>query len=337
MIGYDGSDVVLVIGSEGQIGSELVPALRKRYGRSRVIGADLRRSSESSDPFREIDVTDRTSLQEIVRELKVTVVYHLASILSVTGEKAPDQAWFLNIEGLRNVLEISREERVRRVFWPSSIAAFGPRTPRTRTPQFTVMDPSTIYGITKAAGEMLCNYAFTKYNLDVRCLRFPGVVSWKTPPGGGTTDFAIAMFHGALRGAHYTCFLAPDTTLPMMYMPDVIRGTLQFMEAPCGNLRTHFGYNLAGMSFTPRDLEIEIRRHVPEFVCAYEPDDRQRIADSWPRSISAVMARRDWGWKPSFTMRRMVDDMVYQLRQLIRSGHFVPDVGLLSTSPFPAC
>src|SRR5579864_455535 len=246
--------VVLVIGSEGQVGSELVPALRERIGESRVVAADIRPAAGSSGPFRRVDVTDRAALRDLVKESRATVIYHLVSILSATGEKDPDFAWHVNIEGLRNVLEVSREQGVEKVFWPSSIAAFGPHTPRRRARQFTVMDPDTMYGINKVAGELLCNYWFMKYGLDVRCLRYPGIISWKTPPGGGTTDFAIGMFHEALRSGRYRCFLRADTTLPMMYMPDVVRATLDFMDTPCEQLRTHLGYNLAAMSFAPREL-----------------------------------------------------------------------------------
>src|SRR6266852_4597805 len=260
---HNASEVVLVIGSEGQVGSELVPALRGRFGESRIIAADIRHAAASGGPFKQMDVTDRAALRATVKEFHVTAIYHLASTLSAVGEKDPELAWQLNIEGFRNVMEISREEHVEKIFWPSSIAAFGPHTPQLHVNQFTVMDPNTMYGITKVTGELLCNYAFTKYGLDIRCLRYPGLISWKTPPGGGTTDFAIAMFHDALRKGHYRCFLSPQTTLPMMYMPDAIRATLDFMEAPREQISLHQGYNLAAMSFAPRDLEQEIRRHIP--------------------------------------------------------------------------
>src|SRR5712692_1656294 len=314
------NEVVLLIGSEGQVGSELAPELCKRFGESRVIRADIRPANDSRGFFRRMDVTDPVALRETVKEFRVTVIYHLVSILSAAGEKDPESAWRVNLEGLRNVMEISRQEHIRRVFWPSSIAAFGPHTEQTRTHQFTVMDPNTMYGITKVTGELLCSYAFTKYGLDTRCLRYPGLISWKTPPGGGTTDFAIDMFYAALRQGRYTCYLRSDTTLPMMYMPDAVRATIDFMQVPREQLRTHLGYNLGAMSFAPRDLEREIRRFIPTFVCTYEPDERQHIADSWPRSIDDAWARRDWGWRQRFTLRRMVADMLHNLRHLDTAG-----------------
>ena len=313
--------VILVIGSEGQIGSELVPELRDRFGESQVIASDLRPcSGHTYGPFAQTDVTDRAALRNLIREYRVSTIYHLASLLSVTGEGDPNLAWRVNLEGLRNVIEVSREQGVRKIFWPSSIAAFGPHTPRTGTPQFTIMDPETMYGITKVTGELLCNYAFTKSNLDIRCLRYPGIISWKTPPGGGTTDFAVAMLYKALSRGSYTCYLRPDTTLPMMYIPDVVRATVNFMDVPCERLRTHLGYNLGAMSFTPQDLEHEIRKHIPEFRCTYKPDERQRIADSWPRSVDDASARQDWGWEPRFTLKQMVEDMLRNINQLSRSS-----------------
>ena len=309
--------VILVIGSEGQIGSELVPALCERYGEARVVAADIRPQAHNRARFRRVDIIDRAALREIVKESHATTIYNLVSILSATGEKDPELAWRVNMEGLRNIIEISRTLGVRKVFWPSSIAAFGPRTPRIRTPQITVMDPTTMYGIAKASGELLCQYASIKYGLDVRCLRYPGILSWKTPPGGGTTDYAIAMVYEAVRKRKYTCFLRKDSVLPMMYMPDAIRATLDIMDAPSERLRLRSGYNLAAISFSPGDLEQEIQRHIPSFTCKYEPDERQRIADSWPRSINDTYAREDFNWRPRFTLRAMVADMLANVRQLI--------------------
>ena len=309
--------MILVIGSEGQIGSELVPALCERYGEARVVAADIRPQAHNRARFRRVDIIDRAALREIVKESHATTIYNLVSILSANGEKDPELAWRVNMEGLRNIIEISRTLGVRKVFWPSSIAAFGPRTPRTRTPQITVMDPTTMYGITKASGELLCQYASIKYGLDVRCLRYPGILSWKTPPGGGTTDYAIAMVYEAVRKRKYTCFLRKDSVLPMMYMPDAIRATLDIMDAPSERLRLRSGYNLAAISFSPGDLEQEIQRHIPSFTCKYEPDERQRIADSWPRSINDTYAREDFNWRPRFTLRTMVADMLANVRQLI--------------------
>ncbi len=250
------------------------------------------------------------ALEAIIRNHRIGSIYHLVSILSATGEKNPALAWRVNIESLRNVLDLAVQHKMEKVFWPSSIAAFGPHTPRIHTHQLTVMDPNTMYGITKVTGELLCNYYFVKYGLDVRCLRYPGIISWKTPPGGGTTDYAVAIFHGALREGRYQCFVSADTVMPMMYMPDAIRAAIEFMAAPRSRLRTHLGYNLAAMSFSAGELAKEVKRHLPEFVCTYKPDERQKIADSWPKSIDDRCSRRDWGWKPQYNLRRTVADML---------------------------
>lgn len=306
---------ILVTGSCGQIGSELVDALRERVGKRNVIASDIKPSA--SRPFELVDVTQRANLEAIIRRHRIGSIYHLVSILSAAGEQNPDLAWRVNIEGLKNVLDLAVKHGLDRVFWPSSIAAFGPHTPKTRTHQLTVMDPSTIYGVTKVAGELLCSYYFLKYGLDVRCVRYPGIISYKTPPGGGTTDFAVAIFHQALRRGRYECFVSRKTVIPMMYMPDAIRAAMEFMKAPRSRLRTHLGYNLAAMSFSAGELAGEVRRHVPGFVCTYKPDERQRIADSWPRSIDDSCSRKDWGWKPQFTLRKTVADMLQHLRPLL--------------------
>jgi nucleoside-diphosphate-sugar epimerase len=304
---------ILVTGSSGQIGSELVSALRDRYGTKNVVACDIKPFTEDG-PFELADVTDGQRLNAIVRKHRIGSIYHLVSILSATGEQNPNLAWAVNIEGLRNVLAVAARHRVEKVFWPSSIAAFGPHTPRIHTQQLTVMDPNTMYGITKVTGELLCNYYFLKFGLDVRCLRYPGIISWKTPPGGGTTDYAVAMFHGALRKGRYRCFVSADTVLPMMYMPDAIRAAVEFMACPRSRLRTHLGYNLAAMSFSAKQLAEEVKRHLPEFVCTYKPDARQKIADSWPKSIDDRGSRNDWGWKPEFNLRKTVEDMLKNLR-----------------------
>lgn len=304
---------ILVTGSSGQIGSELVSALRDRYGAKNVVACDIKPCAEDG-PFELADVTDGQRLNAIVRKHRIGSIYHLVSILSAAGEQNPNLAWAVNIEGLRNVLAVAARRRVGKVFWPSSIAAFGPHTPRLHTQQLTVMDPNTMYGITKVTGELLCNYYFLKFGLDVRCLRYPGIISWKTPPGGGTTDYAVAMFHGALREGRYRCFVAADTVLPMMYMPDAIRAAIEFMACPRSRLRTHLGYNLAAMSFSAKQLAEEVKRHLPEFVCTYKPDARQKIADSWPKSIDDRGSRKDWGWKPEFNLRKTVEDMLKNLR-----------------------
>lgn len=309
---------VLVTGSSGQIGSELVVALRDLYGTQNVIACDIN-PPIGPGPFELADVTDRRILEGIIREYRIGSIYHLVSILSVAGERDPRLAWHVNIESLRNVLDLAVDYKMDRVFWPSSIAAFGPHTPRVHTHQLTVMDPNTMYGITKASGELLCNYYFLKYGLDVRCLRYPGIISYKTPPGGGTTDYAVAIFYGALREGRYQCFVSGRTVIPMMYMPDAIRAAIEFMASPRSRLRTHLGYNLAAMSFSAEELAREIKRHIPSFVCAYKPDGRQKIADSWPKSIDDTCSRKDWGWKPQFNLHKTVADMLKNLRLVLDS------------------
>lgn len=310
---------ILVTGSSGQIGSELVAALRQRYGTVSVVACDIRPSKSVSDPFEAADATRRDALRRIIQRHGIRTIYHLVSILSAAGEQNPGLAWSVNIESLRNVLDLATEFEMEKVFWPSSIAAFGPHTPRVHTQQLTVMDPNTMYGITKVTGELLCNYYFVKYRLDVRCLRYPGIISWKTPPGGGTTDYAVAIFHDALREGRYRCFVSADTVIPMMYMPDAIRAATEFMAAPRSRLRTHLGYNLAAMSFSAGQLAREVKRHLPDFVCTYAPDERQEIADSWPKSVDDRCSRRDWGWKPEFNLPKTVRDMLQNLRAVV--GH----------------
>lgn len=308
---------ILVTGSSGQIGSELVVALRERYGTQNVVACDIKFLEATSAPFEVADVTDRGTLQGIIRKHRIGSIYHLVSILSAAGEKNPSLAWSVNIESLRNVLDLATQYQMEKVFWPSSIAAFGPHTPRIHTHQLTVMDPNTMYGITKVTGELLCNYYFLKYGLDVRCLRYPGIISWKTPPGGGTTDYAVAIFHGALREGRYRCFVSADTVIPMMYMPDAIRAATEFMASPRSRLRTHLGYNLAAMTFSAGELAKEVKQHLPNFVCTYQPDERQKIADSWPKSIDDRCSRKDWGWKPKFNLRKTVKDMLKNLRLVL--------------------
>ncbi|MDT8070987.1 MAG: NAD-dependent epimerase/dehydratase family protein [Terriglobia bacterium] len=308
---------ILVTGSSGQIGSELVPVLRERYGPENVVACDIKPVDEGSGPFELADATNRDALENIIRKHNIGSIYHLVSILSATGEQNPSLAWSVNIESLRSVLDLAVRHQMEKVFWPSSIAAFGPHTPRIQTQQLTVMDPNTMYGITKVAGELLCNYYFVKYGLDVRCLRFPGIISWKTPPGGGTTDYAVAIFHDALREGRYQCFVSADTVLPMMYMPDAVRAVIEFMAASRSRLSTHLGYNLAAMSFSAEELAREIKRHLPNFVCTYRPDARQKIADSWPKSIDDSCSREEWGWRPEFDLGKTVADMLTNLRTLV--------------------
>jgi nucleoside-diphosphate-sugar epimerase len=306
---------ILVIGANGQIGSELVEALAARHGERNVIAADIgSRSICGAACYETLDILDGKRLTQVVEQHGITQVYQLAALLSVTGEQAPLKAWTLNMNGLLNVLELARERgaagKPLRVFWPSSIAAFGPHTPAVETPQLTVMDPSTIYGISKQAGERLCEYYFSKYGVDVRSIRYPGIISYKSPPGGGTTDYAIAIFHAARRGERYDCFLGPETTLPMIYMPDAIRATIELMEAPAAQVRVRSSYNVAGISFNPRQLAQAIRQRVPDFEIAYQPDHRQAIADSWPQSLDDTYARADWGWQAEIGLAQLVDDML---------------------------
>ncbi len=307
-------DSVLVIGANGQIGSELVEALADAFGEERVIASDITPPNGAGRVrFERVDVLDRGRLGEIVDRHRVTQVWNLAALLSAIGEKAPLKAWTLNTGGLLNVLEIAREKKFDRVFWPSSIAAFGPATPKRDTPQLTVMDPGTMYGITKLAGERLCDYYHAKHGVDVRSIRYPGVISYKTPPGGGTTDYAIEALQAAKRGEAYRCFLASDTTLPMIYMPDATRAALELMGADASRIVVRSSYNLAGASFCPSELAEQIRLRVPDFEISYRPDFRQAIAASWPESIDDSVACRDWGWRARFGLAAIVEDMLANL------------------------
>jgi len=306
---------ILVIGANGQIGNELVSALAVEYGMENVIASDISPATlYGAAQYQMLDVLDAERLAHLVEKYKITEVYQLAALLSVTGEQAPLKAWTLNMDGLLNVLELARMRNAAgkplRVFWPSSIAAFGPNTPPVNTPQMTTMDPTTIYGISKLAGERLCEYYFTKYGVDARSIRYPGIISYKSPPGGGTTDYAIAIFYAALRGKTYDCFLSADTVLPMMYMSDAIRATLQLMQAPAEKITIRSAYNVAGTSFAPAQITAEIQRHYPEFVVNYRPDHRQAIADTWPDSLDDQQARTDWGWQAQIGLSEMVADML---------------------------
>jgi nucleoside-diphosphate-sugar epimerase len=305
---------ILVIGAGGQIGSELVEALADAYGEGSVVASDISPPKTAARArFEALDVLDREALGSVVDRLGVTQIWNLAACLSATGEKAPLKAWTLNMDGLINVLELAREKKLGRIFWPSSIAAFGPATPKRDTPQTTVMDPSTMYGISKLSGERLCEYFHARYGVDARSIRYPGVISYGTPPGGGTTDYAIEALQAAKRGDDYECFLAADAMLPMIYMPDATRAALELMAADSSRIRVRSAYNLAGESFSPARLAEEIRRRVPGFEMRYRPDFRQSIAESWPHSIDDSEARRDWGWRPRFGLDEMVDDMLAHL------------------------
>ncbi|MGA3191391.1 MAG: NAD-dependent epimerase/dehydratase family protein [Candidatus Bathyarchaeia archaeon] len=315
---------LLVTGATGQIGSELTVALRKKYGGDDVVAVGHKRKPSdelvSSGPFEFVDVGEKKSLEKAVNKYGVDTVYHLAAVLSATGEQNPQAAWNLNMGSLYNVLEIAREQGLTRVFWPSSIAVFGPSAPRTDTPQETVMIPGTMYGVTKVAGELLCNYYFVKYGVDVRGVRYPGIISSETAPGGGTTDYAVEIFYEALKKKRYTCFVREDTVLPMMYMPDCLKSTIDLMEADPSRVKRHDSYNVAGMSFSAGQLAAEIRKHVEDFKCDYKPDFRQKIADSWPMSIDDSVARKDWGWKPSYDLVKMTTDMVQRLSKRFAEG-----------------
>ncbi len=314
---------ILVTGASGQIGSELVIELRRRYGNGNVVAAGHSRQLTGklkTGPFEYIDITDRKNVEWVVEEHKIDVIYHLAAVLSATGERDPKLAWRVNMEGLRNILEIAEEKKLYRVFWPSSIAVFGPTSPRINTPQETILAPETMYGVTKVAGELLCMYYRRKFGLDVRSVRYPGIISSETPPGGGTTDYAVEIFYEAVRRKRYTCFVREDTVLPMMYMPDCIKATLDLMEADPSQIRCSMSYNLAGMSFSAGDLAAEIKKHIPEFECEFKPDFRQKIADSWPMTIDDSVARQEWGWKPKYDLSSMVKDMLDKLESRLSAG-----------------
>jgi nucleoside-diphosphate-sugar epimerase len=307
---------ILVIGASGQIGVELTLALRKMYGNHNIIASDLREENDllkGTGPYVNIDVMNKEMLHVQIIRQNITQVYLLAAILSATGEKNPNLAWHLNMQGLLNVLDIAREEKLKKVYWPSSIAVFGPSSPKQQCPQQTIIEPSTVYGISKYAGEFWCNYYFHRYGVDVRSIRYPGLISYKSPPGGGTTDYAIEIFHDALESKHYTSFLKQDTYLPMMYMPDAIRATIELMEAPANKISVRTSYNLSAMSFSPREIAAAIQKHIPEFTISYQPDYRQQIADSWPQSIDDSQARNDWGWAHEYDLERMTSDMLENL------------------------
>ena len=310
------SEKILVTGACGQIGTELVAALRTKYGPSKVIASDIHaRPDNEQGTYYSLDVLNFEGLAHIVKKHKITQIYHLAAVLSANGEKDPLFSWHLNMKSLLNVLEVATNQRVEKVFWPSSIAVFGPGSPKAACPQSAVTDPTTIYGISKVAGEQWCRYYNQRYGLDVRSVRFPGLISYTANPGGGTTDYAVDIFHQALAKGNYTSFLRCDTCLPMLYMPDAIRGILEIMEAPKNKISIHTSYNLAGISFTPGQLAAEIRKHLPDFQMSCHPDYRQRIADNWPTSIDDRHARADWGWTPQYDLQSMTQDMLHNLQK----------------------
>jgi len=306
------SETILVTGANGQIGTVLTQALREAYGPEKVIATDIRSPAKTDGPFETLDVLDRDALDQMIRTHRCTEVYHLAAILSAKGEQNPQWAWRVNTEGLFNVLETANAHRLK-LFCPSSIAVYGGQTPKVGTPQHAVLQPETVYGISKVAGEHWSKYYHKRYGVDVRSVRYPGIVGYQSLPGGGTTDYAVDIYHSAVKGQAYHCFLSPDTRLPMMYMADAIRATLEIMQAPAEQIKVRTSYNLAGMSFTPAEIAASIRREKPGFEIQYEPDFRQQIAESWPESIDDSAARQDWGWQPEFDLDRMTSEMLVQL------------------------
>ncbi len=308
---------ILVIGASGQIGVELTLALRKIYGDAQVVASDLREENsllKGTGPYVSLDVMNKEMLHVQVIRQNFTQIYLLAAILSATGEKNPGLAWHLNTQSLLNVLDIAREEQIQKVYWPSSIAVFGPTSPRQNCPQQTIIEPTTVYGISKYAGEFWCKYYHQRFGVDVRSIRYPGLISYKSSPGGGTTDYAVEIFHEAIQEKSYTSFLGEDTYLPMMYMPDAIRATIELMEADASKVSIRTSYNIAGISFSPKDIATEIKKHIPDFSIRYKPDYRQQIADSWPQSIDDSVARNDWGWKHEYDLSRMTEDMLNNLQ-----------------------
>lgn len=307
-------ETILIMGANGQIGLELAENLRAIYGENNVIAADIKELKNPAGIYEQLDVMDKVRMYEVIKKYKVTQIYLLAALLSATAEQKPKSAWNLNMEGLFNVLDAAKEGLVKKVYWPSSIAVFGPTTPRDLTPQYTVMEPNTIYGISKQAGERFCEYYHEKYGVDVRSIRYPGLIGYKSAPGGGTTDYAVHIYHEALKNKTYECFLSEHTALPMMYMPDAIRATIELMDAPAEKVKIRSSYNLGGISFDPEQIAAEIRRHIPEFTITYKPDFRQAIADSWPKSIEDSRARLDWGWNPKYDLASMTKDMLDNLK-----------------------
>jgi nucleoside-diphosphate-sugar epimerase len=315
---------ILVIGAAGQLGSELTKSLSDLFGGDQVIATDLQESARIKFDFcrfEVLDVMNKEELRKLVKEEKISQIYHLAAVLSANGEKNPLFAWNLNMESLLHVLELAREFKLDKVYWPSSIAVFGPNTPKTNTPQYCVKEPNTVYGISKQAGERWCEYYFQKHQVDVRSLRYPGLIGYKSLPGGGTTDYAVDIYHKALSGEKFNCFLKEDSLLPMMYMPDAIKSTLDLMNAPRENVKIRSSYNLAAMSFSPKEIYQSILKHFPSFELEYNPDFRQAIADSWPDSIDDSCAKEDWGWKPDYDLDRMTTDILKNLPDFFPPTH----------------
>lgn len=312
---------VLIVGAGGQIGVELTLALRKLYGNDNVVASDIREEHallKGTGPFVILNAMDAPAMHELVKKEGITQIYLLAALLSATGEKDPKKAWDINMNSLLQVLELGVQEKLTKIYWPSSIAVFGPTTPRQETPQKTIVEPRTVYGISKYAGELWCQYYHQRWGLDVRSLRYPGLISWKSEPGGGTTDYAVEIYHEALKHGKYTSFLSENTYLPMMYMDDAIRGTIELMEAPAEQIKSRMSYNLSAMSFSPKEIAATIQKHIPHFKIDYAPDFRQQIADGWPQSIDDTAARQDWGWKHQFDLEKMTADMLKHLKESLQ-------------------
>lgn len=308
---------ILIIGACGQIGTELTQKLRKIYGTENVIASDIRKLNVdvvNSGPFEVINALDFNQIEHLVEVHQITDVYLMAALLSATAEKNPAFAWDLNMNSLFHVLNLAKAGKIKKIFWPSSIAVFGPTTPKENTPQYTIMEPSTVYGISKQSGERWCEYYHNLFGVDVRSIRYPGLISWSSPPGGGTTDYAVDIYHKALENQSYECFLSAETKMPMMYMDDAIAATIQIMQAPAEQIKIRSSYNLAAMSFTPTEIAAEIQKHIPDFTISYAPDFRQKIADSWPASIDDSRAREDWGWNHHFALENMTVDMLEHLK-----------------------
>ena len=312
------SGKILIIGACGQIGTELTQRLRAIHGTENVIASDIRKLNVevvNSGPFEVVNALDFNQIQHLVEVHQIDVVYLMAALLSATAEKNPAFAWDLNMNSLFHVLNLAKSKKIKKIFWPSSIAVFGPTTPRENTPQYTIMEPSTVYGISKQSGERWCEYYHSVYGVDVRSVRYPGLISWSSPPGGGTTDYAVDIFHKALSENKYDCFLSENTKMPMMYMDDAIRATIEIMDAPSENIKIRSAYNLAAMSFTPKEIALEIQKHLPDFSITYAPDFRQKIADSWPASIDDSFARTDWNWQQKYDLANMTTEMLQMLKK----------------------
>lgn len=309
---------ILIIGACGQIGTELTNKLRTIYGKDNVIASDIRKLNNdivNEGIFEVVNALDYNQIEHLLEKYQITDVYLMAALLSATAEKNPAFAWDLNMNSLFHVLNLAKAGKIKKIFWPSSIAVFGPTTPRENTPQYTIMEPSTVYGISKQTGERWCEYYHKQYGVDVRSIRYPGLISWSTPPGGGTTDYAVDIYHKAITDGKFTSFLSENTGLPMMYMDDAIKATVSIMQVPSENVKIRSSYNLSAMSFTPAEIAEEIKKHFPDFTINYEPDFRQKIADSWPASIDDSEARKDWGWKNDFDMENMTVEMITKLKE----------------------